>query len=271
MPELPEVETTRRGIEPYLVGRKVKKVVVREPRLRWPVPASLNDVLNGQCLEAVQRRGKYLLLCTTVGTVIIHLGMSGSLRLVSSESLIQRHDHVDICLMGGLVLRMRDPRRFGAILWTTDPPELHPRLALLGPEPLSDAFNGKYLSICARARRCSVKALLMNGRIVVGVGNIYASEALFRAGIDPRRASNRIAAARLSQLAVHVHEVLLEAIDAGGTTLRDFMHEDGRPGYFSMHLNVYGRAGQPCPVCGSPIQSIVIAQRNSFFCPDCQH
>lgn len=270
MPELPEVETTRRGIAPHLIERRVEKVVIRESRLRWPVPVDLGSSLTGQRIESVERRAKYLLLKTAAGTVILHLGMSGSLRVVSANSLPQRHDHVDFCFEGGLVLRFRDPRRFGAILWTLESPVSHPLLSGLGPEPLSDAFNGEHLAKRGMGRRCAIKSLLMDGHVVVGIGNIYASEALFRAGIDPRRAAGRISTSRYAHLADCVQEVLLEAIEAGGTTLRDFMHEDGRPGYFSLQLNVYGRAGEPCPVCGKGIRNVVLAQRNTFYCPSCQ-
>lgn len=270
MPELPEVETTRRGIAPHLVQRRVQKVVVREPRLRWPVPATLGALLVGQRIESVDRRAKYLFLKTAKGTAIIHLGMSGSLRVLSADCPHQRHDHVDICFDGGLVLRFRDPRRFGAILWTPELPELHPLLARLGPEPLTDAFHGDHLATNARGKRCAIKSLLMDGRVVVGIGNIYANESLFRAGIDPRRMAARLSAARYERLAGAVREVLLEAIEAGGTTLRDFTHEDGQPGYFSLHLNVYGKRGEPCPVCGQGIRAVVIAQRNTFYCPKCQ-
>ncbi|AOU99277.1 DNA-formamidopyrimidine glycosylase [Acidihalobacter yilgarnensis] len=270
MPELPEVETTRRGIAPHLLDRRVTDVVVREARLRWPIPSTLKASLQGQRIQAVERRGKYLLLRTAAGTAILHLGMSGSLRIVSADSLPARHDHVDIRLTGGMALRLHDPRRFGALLWTQDDPESHPLLASLGPEPLSDGFDGARLQAYARGRRSPVKALLMDGRVVVGVGNIYASESLFRAGIDPRRAAGRVAAVRYERLATCVREVLIEAIEAGGTTLRDFVREDGRPGYFSVSLRVYGRAGQPCLVCGTGIQAVVLAQRNTFYCPSCQ-
>ncbi|AOV15850.1 DNA-formamidopyrimidine glycosylase [Acidihalobacter aeolianus] len=270
MPELPEVETTRRGIEPHLLGRRVVDVVVRQPRLRWPVPGDLGTRIAGRRIEAVGRRGKYLLLRTSVGTAIVHLGMSGSLRVIPQDSPADRHDHVDIRLDNGRALRLHDPRRFGALLWTDAPPETHPLLAGLGPEPLSEAFHGALLHAVAQGRRSAVKALLMDGRVVVGVGNIYASESLFRAGIDPRRAAGRIAAARYDLLAERVREVLTEAIAAGGTTLRDFVREDGRPGYFRMSLNVYGRAGEPCPVCGTAIREAVLAQRNTFYCTRCQ-
>ncbi|OBS09407.1 bifunctional DNA-formamidopyrimidine glycosylase/DNA-(apurinic or apyrimidinic site) lyase [Acidihalobacter prosperus] len=270
MPELPEVETTRRGIAPHLLDRRITDVVVRDARLRWPVPPELGEQLRGQRIGAVERRGKYLLLRTGVGTAILHLGMSGSLRVVPQDSAPARHDHVDIRLAGGMALRLHDPRRFGALLWTVDPPETHPLLKNLGPEPLSDAFDGAYLAACAHGRRTPVKALLMDGRVVVGVGNIYASESLFRAGIDPRRAAGRIAAARHERLAACVREVLVEAIESGGTTLRDFVREDGRPGYFRVNLRVYGRGGEACPQCGAVIRSLVLAQRNTFYCPDCQ-
>ncbi len=271
MPELPEVETTRRGIEPHLKGHRVNRVIVRESRLRWPVPAELPELLKGRRILAVGRRGKYLLIRFSHGHLLLHLGMSGSLRVLDTATPPQKHDHLDLCLSGGLCLRLRDPRRFGAALWTDEPPEAHPLLASLGPEPLSEAFDGNYLSQQGRTRRSAVKGLVMDSHVVVGVGNIYASESLFRAGIHPSRPANRISAERYQALARAIREVLAEAIAQGGTTLRDFQREDGRPGYFAQELRVYGRSGEACPQCGEPIRSRLIGQRSSFFCPRCQH
>lgn len=271
MPELPEVETTRRGIEPQVAGRCVTAVQVRDGRLRWPVPAELGEVLQGQRIEAVQRRAKYLLLRTRSGTLIVHLGMSGSLRLVAADSAAGRHDHVDIILDSGIALRLRDPRRFGALLWTCGEPFEHPRLRDLGPEPLdAEQFNGNYLYARSRARRQALKNFLMDAHTVVGVGNIYASEALHVAGLRPSLAAGRVSRVRYERLAASVREVLQRAIAAGGTTLRDFVDGDGQPGYFAQQLRVYGRTHQPCPVCGTPIRQVRLGQRSSFYCPRCQ-
>ncbi|MEJ2633571.1 MAG: bifunctional DNA-formamidopyrimidine glycosylase/DNA-(apurinic or apyrimidinic site) lyase [Acidihalobacter sp.] len=270
MPELPEVETTRRGIEPYLLGHRVERVVVRDPRLRWPIPAELPDTLRGQCIEAVERRAKYLLLRTRAGTAILHLGMSGSLRVLPAQTPAERHDHVDIVLDSGLTLRLRDPRRFGAVLWTGEDPLRHPLLAKLGPEPLTDAFDGERIYRLSRGRRGPVKNFIMDNHVVVGLGNIYANEALFRARIHPSRAAGRIARERYAKLAETAKTVLTEAIAAGGTTLRDFTREDGNPGYFRIELKVYGHAGEPCPECGATIRQTVIGQRSSYYCPHCQ-
>lgn len=269
MPELPEVETTRRGIAPHVLGRRVRAVVVREPRLRWPVAPELAAQVGRRVITGVHRRGKYLLLETRAGALILHLGMSGSLRVVPAAAPPGPHDHVDIVLAGGYSLRLRDPRRFGSLLWSADP-ALHPLLAGLGPEPFDPAFSGAYLHRRARGRRQAVKSMLMDPRVVAGIGNIYATEALFSAGIHPARPAGRIAAARYARLARAVVEVLEDAIRAGGTTLRDFIAGDGRPGYFRASLRVYGRAGLPCPRCHTPIRRIVVGQRSSFHCPGCQ-
>ena len=269
MPELPEVETTRRGIRPHVEGRVITEAVVREPRLRWPVPAGLPKLLAGKRIEHVDRRGKYLLLRTGTETLIIHLGMSGSLRMVDAGTPPRRHDHVDLCFEDK-ILRFHDPRRFGAILWTAASPGEHELLKHLGPEPLSDAFDGKVLYRCARQRRSAVKSLIMDGRVVVGVGNIYANEALFMAGIHPFRPSNRISAVRYDMLARTIKEVLAAAVAEGGTTLRDFVREDGMPGYFAQRLHVYGRAGAPCTVCAAPIKQRRLGQRSTFYCGRCQ-
>ena len=268
MPELPEVETTRRGIAPHILGQVIHGAVVRQAQLRWPVP-ELNRLLGGQLVQAVERRAKYILIRFAHGTLIIHLGMSGSLRLVPAGTPPRPHDHVDL-VCAGSCLRLHDPRRFGALLWTEGDPFAHPRLRGLGPEPLSDEFDGNYLYRIAHARRAAIKTLLMDGKVVVGVGNIYATEALFRAGIHPRRAGRQISRKRLGQLVHEVKQVLTNAIERGGTTLRDFLNESGQPGYFAQELLVYGRAGQPCRRCGTLLKTRQIGQRASAYCPSCQ-
>lgn len=271
VPELPEVETTRRGIAPHVRGQRVREVIVREPRLRWPVPPALARELPGQRIEAVERRAKYLLFRTTAGTLIVHLGMSGSLRVLSAATPPGKHDHLDVVLTEDTCLRLRDPRRFGAVFWTREPPERHPRLLGLGPEPLDpDRFNAAYLHQKARGRRQAVKSFLMDSRIVVGVGNIYANEALFGAGIRPSTPAGRISLARFERLVETVRAVLARAIEAGGTTLRDFLDSEGRPGYFRQQLLVYGRGGEPCHHCGRPLREIRIGQRATCYCPGCQ-
>ncbi len=270
MPELPEVETTRRGIAPRLEGRAIADVVVRQRQLRWPVPRDLARTLNGARIERLTRRGKYVLINTTAGTPMIHLGMSGSLRVLPAATQPGPHDHVDLVLRNGQALRLRDPRRFGCVLFTSDDPLAHPLLKSIGPEPLSDAFDGAYLFNISRKRRLAVKNLLMNARIVAGVGNIYANEALFEARIHPLHAAGRISRLRYDRLAGAVKRVLEWAIAAGGTTLRDFTREDGSPGYFSQKLRVYNRAGAPCPRCDTPIKRVVSGQRATYYCPRCQ-
>jgi formamidopyrimidine-DNA glycosylase len=271
MPELPEVETTRRGIAPHLVQRRISALQVRERRLRWPVPEGLERSLPGQRILAVERRAKYLLLRLEHGTLILHLGMSGSLRVLPSATPAEKHDHLDLLLEDGHCLRLRDPRRFGAVLWCAGEPREHPLLRELGPEPLGPGLNGEHLHRSARGRRVAVKNLIMDSRVVVGVGNIYASEALFQARIHPQRPCNRIALARYQRLAEAIRQILRHAIARGGTTLRDFRRADGSPGYFALSLNVYGKAGEPCPACANPIRQRRIGQRSSFFCPRCQH
>jgi len=270
MPELPEVETTRRGIAPRLSGQQISSIRVREPRLRWPVPPELRSGLAGGTVLAVERRAKYLLLRSEQGTALIHLGMSGSLRFTTQETPLRPHDHVEFLLADGGSLRFNDPRRFGAVLWVGGDPLDHPLLASLGPEPLGGDFHGEYLHRQSRGRRAPVKPFIMDGRVVVGVGNIYASEALFRAGIDPRRAAGRISRQRLEGLVLAIREVLHDAIEAGGTTLRDFYNGDGKPGYFGREIQVYGRGGALCPACGSAIRQLRLAQRSTFYCPRCQ-
>lgn len=269
MPELPEVETTRRGIAPFLVGRKVQALRIRQRALRWPVPAELERHLLGAQLSAVERRAKYLLIHTESGAALLHLGMSGSLRVLPADQPVRAHDHFDIVLDSGLCLRFNDPRRFGCLLWQPKG-VVHPLLAELGPEPFDPIFTGEYLYQRAGGRRSAVKHFLMDQRTVVGVGNIYAAEALFQAGIDPRRAAGRIAKDRYRELASAVRAILAYAIERGGTTLRDFLQPDGEPGYFEQELQVYGRAGLPCKVCGSAIRSLRLGQRASCYCPSCQ-
>lgn len=271
MPELPEVETTRRGIAPHVEGRVVSSVIVRDARLRQPVPADLGTQLRGACLRSVRRRAKYLLFEFAHGTLLVHLGMSGSLRVLDPQQPAQRHDHVDLVFGPALCLRLRDPRRFGLMLWTADDPLRHPLLADLGPEPWDPAFNAGYLHALAQARPGAVKNFLMDGGVVVGVGNIYASESLHRAGIHPSRPARRVSRARYATLVDAVREVLEAALGFGGTTLRDFTRDDGKPGYFRNELRVYARGGLPCLQCGgSVIHQRVIGQRMSYFCPRCQ-
>ncbi|MDF0605285.1 bifunctional DNA-formamidopyrimidine glycosylase/DNA-(apurinic or apyrimidinic site) lyase [Neisseriaceae bacterium TC5R-5] len=269
MPELPEVEITCRGIAPYLQDAVVTGVVVREGRLRWPVLASLSTTLAGLTIRKVARRAKYLLFSTDAGTLMIHLGMSGSLRFLQVELEPEKHDHIDI-VFGSNILRYRDPRRFGAVLWHVGPVEFHPLLASLGPEPLSDEFGGEVLYQASRKRASAVKLMLMDNHVVVGVGNIYANEALFHAGICPTRAANQIQRHEYELLAVKVRQVLLSAIEAGGSTLRDFVDSRGKPGYFQQSYKVYGRQDQPCRECGTPIRHLRQGQRSTFYCPLCQ-
>jgi len=269
MPELPEVETTLRGIAPALTGQRITAIEVRQPKLRWPVPPEIQAAV-GQRIETVSRRGKYLLIKTTTGTLLLHLGMSGSLHLVKPEIQPEKHDHIDICLDNNLLLRLHDPRRFGAVLWWTQNIEEHPLLIKLGPEPLQAGFDDEHLWRLSRGRKQAVKNFIMNGHIVVGVGNIYASESLFRAGILPQRQAGRISRQRYQQLSQVIRQVLAEAIAQGGTTLKDFTNSGGRPGYFAQELLVYGRKDQPCMACGAPIKMKVIGQRASFYCGHCQ-
>lgn len=270
MPELPEVETTRRGIEPLVVGRTVREVILRVAKLRWPIPPSLAQTLCGRRILGVGRRAKYLLLHCTGGTVILHLGMSGHLRVVPDSTPAARHDHIELLLSDGASLRFNDSRRFGAFLWSTEAAGEHPLLAGLGPEPVAGELDGAYLHRRSRGRRLAVKPFLMDQKVVVGVGNIYASEALFRARIHPERCAGELSLAHCGRLAVAVHAVMAEAIAAGGTTLRDFSAPDGRPGYFRQQLQVYGRAGQPCPICGAPVLSLRLGGRATYFCARCQ-
>lgn len=279
MPELPEVEVTRISIAPYLEGCRISGVIVRNPNLRWPVSADLQDQLQGRKIRTVSRRAKYLLLDCGTGVLILHLGMSGSLRLLtnnqlrsSAASLVQpgRHDHFDLIMENQTVLRFRDPRRFGAVLWQPESFEQHPLLSHLGPEPFTADFCAQRLYQISRERKSSIKTMLMNNQVVVGVGNIYANEALFLAGIHPRTAVGRIGLARYDRLVQSVKTILQKAIEAGGSSLRDFVNSDGNPGYFQQQYWVYGRAAAPCRKCDARIKQIRQGQRSSFYCPVCQ-
>jgi len=274
MPELPEVETTRAGLAPHVEGRRVRTVTLRRPDLRWPIPPEVVEQLPGQRIDTVRRRAKYLLLDTAAGSALLHLGMSGSLRVLPAGTPLRAHDHVDIVLDDsgpepGRVLRFNDPRRFGCLLWQPAG-EVHPLLRALGPEPLSDEFDGDYLFARSRGRSAPVKTFLMDQRIVVGVGNIYAAEALHAAGIAPLRAAGRVSRARYRLLADAVRRILAHAIGRGGTTLRDFLAPDGAPGYFVQELSAYGRGGQPCPRCGKALRQASIGQRATVWCGHCQ-
>ena len=270
MPELPEVETTRRGIEPLVSGARVERVAVRERRLRWPIPRDVERKLTGATMLGVGRRAKYLLLESERGTAIAHLGMSGSFSVVAAGTEPDPHDHYDVVFDGGKALRFTDPRKFGSLLWGGREPLRHKLLADLGPEPFSAEFSGAWLKDRSLGRRVAVKSFLMMPAVVAGMGNIYASEALYRAGIHPRRAAGRIALRRYELLARAIRDVLGEAIESGGTTLRDFADARGRPGYFAQRLDVYGRAGRDCRRCGLEIRRCVIGQRASYYCVNCQ-
>ena len=279
MPELPEVETVRRGIAPHVVGRTIERVVVRDRRLRWPIIRGFEQKLAGRTIRSVDRRGKYLLLDLGAPAgaaggasdrVILHLGMTGRLSLIEPGRAVLKHDHLDLELSGRRVLRFNDPRRFGAALWWPASHRTHMLLEHMGPEPFADAFSAEYLSALARGRSAPVKNFLMDGRVVVGVGNIYAVEALFRAGIRPMRPAGRVTRAEYGKLVRAVRDVLGDAIAAGGTTFRDFLDSDGEPGYFVQKLFVYDRAGQPCRRCKTPIKRTVTGARSTYYCPQCQ-
>jgi formamidopyrimidine-DNA glycosylase len=269
MPELPEVEITRQGIAPCVIDHTIKDIIVRNPGLRWPVSSRLASSARGLRIERVARRAKYLVLYTRSGGIIIHLGMSGSLRILNQEEPPHQHDHVDIVLDDGNCLRYRDPRRFGCILWSRHPLR-HRLLRDLGPEPLGEEFNGDYLFRAARGRKLAVKQFLMDARVVSGIGNIYANEALYCAGIHPLRAAGRIGRQRCRRLSDELKHILERAIDAGGTTLRDFRRADGNPGYFGLSLRIYGREGEPCPSCARPIRRRTTGQRSTYYCTHCQ-
>ena len=271
MPELPEVETTRRGIAPHIVDCTILECVLRTAKLRWPLDPALCQLLPGQKICSVERRAKYLLLRCDQGTIILHLGMSGSLRMVPAGTTEKKHDHVDLIFSNGQCLRLTDPRKFGAFIYTDDDPHNHKLLRQLGPEPLTDFFNGDYLYNSAKGKKQSIKQFIMDQKTVVGVGNIYASEALFRAGIRPDRAAGKVGLERYRILVLAIKEILNQAISAGGTTISDFNQADGKPGYFKQQLQVYGRSGEPCVVCGHPLHNQRLGQRSTFFCPTCQH
>jgi len=271
VPELPEVETTRRGLEPHLVGRRIDKIVVRDRRLRWPVTEALEKQASGSTVHRVDRRGKYLLIECSTGWLIVHLGMSGRLRVLPQTMPPSRHDHFDIVLSSGMLVRFTDPRRFGALLWTKEHPAQHALIRHLAPEPLGVSFDADWLHSRTRGRSTSIKLALMNNEIVTGVGNIYANEALFRAGIHPLTKAGRLSLRRCEKLVLAVRETLLAAIAAGGSSLRDFFGTDGSPGYFQQGYNVYARQGEPCRACGTPIRGIRLGQRSTFYCTRCQH
>ncbi|HEY9547264.1 MAG TPA: bifunctional DNA-formamidopyrimidine glycosylase/DNA-(apurinic or apyrimidinic site) lyase [Solimonas sp.] len=271
MPELPEVETVRRGLEPHLRGRRIRQVAVRDARLRWPVPDDLARKAEGRRIESIARRGKYLIVTLdSDDRMIWHLGMSGRMFVLDAAHPLVKHDHVDFVLDSGKLVRFHDPRRFGAVLWWPADEDAHPLLATMGPEPFDPAFNGDYLFRKSRGRVVAVKNFIMDGHIVVGAGNIYAAESLFRAGIRPTRRTGKLTRADCARLADRIREVLAEAVERGGTTLRDFFGADGASGYFQQELFVYGRGGEACRVCGGEIRALVLGARASCYCPRCQ-
>ncbi len=270
MPELPEVETTCRGIAPHIEGKIIQQVIIRQPQLRWRVPESLDQILSGLSVLSVSRRAKYLLFATSAGTMLVHLGMSGSLRIITTGQEAVKHDHIDFIFNDHLIMRYNDPRRFGAVLWTSGVVTDHPLLKDLGPEPLLEDFNGKLLYALSRQRKTPIKSFIMDSHIVVGVGNIYANEALFMAGILPSRQSGKVSLVRYQKLADCIRLILLNAIQQGGTTLRDFVNEAGNPGYFKQQLKVYGRKGLPCISCQQALTEIRLSNRSTVFCAKCQ-
>lgn len=270
MPELPEVETTLRGIKPHLLQQTVASVVIRHPTLRWPIPANLEKLIKNHRVIDIVRRGKYLLFSFKTGSMILHLGMSGRLRVLAHPEKAAKHDHLDITFANKICLRFTDPRRFGAVLWTADEPHLHPLLANIGPEPLTPAFNKRYLATRTQNKSTAIKSFIMDGRIVAGVGNIYATEALFMAGIHPQTKADSVSPQALGKLVTAIKKILTQAIQQGGTTLKDFTQSDGKPGYFSIALKVYGKEGEGCPRCKTILQSCRIGQRSSVYCPTCQ-
>ena len=270
MPELPEVETIMCGLRPHLEGRVIKDVVIRHAQLRWPIPLTLKNDLNQQKIHRLSRRGKYLLIEVGTGTLIIHLGMSGSLCMLTNATPLRRHDHVDIIFSEHQILRYHDPRRFGAILWTNQEPDQHPLLLSMGPEPLGHSFTAQYLKSKAKNRRIPIKAFIMDSHIVVGIGNIYAAEALFLTGINPTLPAGLLTIQQHEQLVKAIQQVLHSAIKQGGTTLKDFVNSEGNPGYFAQKLNVYGRAGMPCIKCKTTLKCVKIGQRTTVYCPSCQ-
>ena len=270
MPELPEVEITRKGLSAQIAGQTIADVIVRNASLRWPIPKSLPRLLRGLIIRAVNRRAKYLMLDCGTGTLILHLGMSGSLRVLTTSIPAEKHDHFDLVMCNGTLVRLHDPRRFGAVLWHEGDVSTHPLFALLGPEPMNEKFDASYLYRATRGRRISIKQCIMDGHVVVGVGNIYANEALFRSGIRPQLAAGKLSQRQCTKLVDQIRATLSDAIDRGGSTLRDFVNSAGQPGYFQQNYWVYGRAGKPCKQCGLPIRQIRQGQRSSFFCRNCQ-
>ena len=270
MPELPEVETTLRGLVQPMVGRRVARTVIRNSAMRWPIPANLDALLAGQTIRALSRRAKYLLVHFDHGTLILHLGMSGRICHLARDEMPGKHDHFDLLLEDGVVIRLRDPRRFGAVLWSAGDVMQHPLLCNLGPEPLQEAFAGTYLHHQVRVRNAPIKNVIMDAHLVVGVGNIYASESLFRAGISPKLPASKLSRLRCERLAQEIKATLNNAIEAGGSSLRDFFGADGNPGYFQQQYFVYARTGEPCRICGTAIMTIRQGQRSTFFCPKCQ-
>jgi formamidopyrimidine-DNA glycosylase len=268
MPELPEVETTLRGVSPHVLGKRVREVIVRDKRMRWPIPDTIHE-LEGCVIETGTRRAKYMLFGTKKGTLLLHLGMSGNLRVLPAETEFKKHDHLAVTLDGGKQLRLHDPRRFGAALWIEGEVMEHALLRDLGPEPLGEEFTAEHLQEACKGKTAAIKQVIMDAH-VVGVGNIYASEALFMAGINPRQAAGKVTKAKLVKLVQAIRKVLAASIKMGGTTLRDFVNESGEPGYFKLTLRVYDRAGEPCRVCKTPVKRIVQGQRSTFFCPTCQ-
>ncbi|MCP5268526.1 MAG: bifunctional DNA-formamidopyrimidine glycosylase/DNA-(apurinic or apyrimidinic site) lyase [Zoogloeaceae bacterium] len=269
MPELPEVEVSRRGLAPFITDQRVRSAVIRTSGLRHPIPPEMAGWLSGQTLHDIRRRGKYLLFDFDRGHLILHLGMSGSLRLVAPGTPPEKHDHFDL-VFADTVMRLRDPRRFGTLIWTTEEPEQHPLLAKLGIEPLSPAFDGDWLHRALSLRSAPVKPVLMDSHLLVGVGNIYAAESLFQAGISPLRAARRISRNRCHSLAESIRRTLEASIAAGGSSVRDYVHSDGGAGSFQLNCAVYGREGQACLHCQTPIRCIRQAGRSTFWCPRCQ-
>lgn len=270
MPELPEVETTRRGIAPHIENNTISAVIVRNRNMRWPIPNGLNAKLKNQKIISITRRAKYLLIKTEIGTLILHLGMSGSLRILATTEAVEKHDHFELQFKDGICLRLRDPRRFGSVLWTKDDPLKHKLLIKLGPEPLDKEFNSELLFQKSRKRKTSIKQFIMDAKIVVGVGNIYASEALFISGINPKRLAGKITKKHSLDLTRAIKKILTQAIKQGGTTLKDFKSSDGKPGYFQQKLKVYDRKGEACVNCKKPIKQITLGQRSTFYCSNCQ-
>jgi formamidopyrimidine-DNA glycosylase len=270
VPELPEVETTRRGLAPHLEGQRIDAVVVRNRALRWPIPRELARHATGQVIRKVERRGKYLMVDCGNGWIILHLGMSGSLQVVPATTRPAKHDHFDLVLASGHAVRLTDPRRFGAVLWEATDPHKHPLLARLAPEPLGDAFDAAWLHKYTRGRSAAIKTMIMDSHIVVGVGNIYASESLFRAGIHPGMAAGRVSLPRCEKLVSAIRQTLVLAIEAGGSSLRDYVGAGGQPGYFQQSYFVYGRDGEPCKTCDTPVKLLRQGQRSTYYCPTCQ-